>query len=336
MNLIDLVVVGAGPCGLAVGAAARTSGLDAVLLDRGCVTNSLIDYPHYMTFFSTAEKLEIDEVPFIVPGGKPTRRDALVYYRRVAQHFELDVRQFEDVLSVEGREGDFTVRTRRKDGTESAYRARAVVIATGGFHEPNFLGVPGEDLDKVHHYYVEPEPYFDQDVMVVGGGNSAVESALELFRAHARVTLVHFLNEFDRGVKPWIVPDITNRVGKGEIPVRWRTRVAEIRPQTVVLRNEVTGNLEEITNDWVFAMTGWRADPHTSREPGCRDRLRDRNPVPRPRDDGDERRRRLHRGRAGGGQQRQQDLHREREAPRPPDRGAPIGLGGDSRRLVSG
>ena len=261
MNLIDLVVVGAGPCGLAVGAAARTSGLDAVLLDRGCVTNSLIDYPHYMTFFSTAEKLEIDEVPFIVPGGKPTRRDALVYYRRVAQHFELDVRQFEDVLSVEGREGDFTVRTRRKDGTESAYRARAVVIATGGFHEPNFLGVPGEDLDKVHHYYVEPEPYFDQDVMVVGGGNSAVESALELFRAHARVTLVHFLNEFDRGVKPWIVPDITNRVGKGEIPVRWRTRVAEIRPQTVVLRNEVTGNLEEITNDWVFAMTGWRADP---------------------------------------------------------------------------
>jgi thioredoxin reductase (NADPH) len=150
--------------------------------------------------------------------------------------------------------------TRAADGTEGTHRARAVVIATGGFHEPNWLGVPGEDLPKVRHYYHEPYAYFDQDVLVVGAGNSAVESALDMYRNGTRVSMVHFLDRIDSGVKPWVVPDITNRIQKGEIPVYWGHRVAEIRPTSVVLRDDRSGAETEIANDFVVAMTGWRAD----------------------------------------------------------------------------
>ena len=258
---VDLAIVGAGPCGLAAATAARTGGVSAIVFDRGFITESIVHYPPYMTFFSTAEKLEIEGVPFILASGKPSRRDALVYYRRVVRHFGLDVRQHEEVLAIEGQRGGFLLRTRRRDGAEASFRARAVVVATGSFHEPNYLGVPGEDLPKVHHYYREPDPYFDQDVLVVGGRNSAVEAALELFRAHARVTLVHIFESIDEGVKPWVVPDITNRIKFGEIATRWRTRVAEIRQRSVVLEHRDTGEREEIANDWVFAMTGWRASP---------------------------------------------------------------------------
>ena len=205
---VDLAIVGAGPCGLAAATAARVGGVSATVFDRGFITESIIHYPPYMTFFSTAEKLEIEGVPFILASGKPSRRDALVYYRRVVRHFDLDVRQHEEVLAIEGRPGNFVLRTRRRDGTRASHGARAVVVATGSFHEPNFLDVPGEDLPKVFHYYKEPDPYFGQDVLVVGGRNSAVEAALELFRAHARVTLVHIFDTIDQGVKPWVVPDI--------------------------------------------------------------------------------------------------------------------------------
>ncbi|MCY3704830.1 MAG: YpdA family putative bacillithiol disulfide reductase [Gammaproteobacteria bacterium] len=258
---VNLAIVGAGPCGLAAASAARVGGVSATVFDRGFITDSLIHYPPYMTFFSTAEKLEIEDVPFILASGKPTRRDALVYYRRVVRHFALDVRQHEEVTAIEGRRGDFVLRTRRRDGTRAGHRARAVVVATGGFHEPNYLDVPGEDLPKVHHYYREPDPYYDQDVLVVGGRNSAVEAALELFRAHARVTLVHIFDGIDDGVKPWVVPDITNRIKFGEIATHFTTRVAEIRQRSVVLEHLETGVTTELANDWVFAMTGWRASP---------------------------------------------------------------------------
>lgn len=258
----DLIVVGAGPCGIAVGAAAEKAGLSCVLFDKGCVTSSLLGYPYYMTFFSTAVLLEVGGVPFTIPNPKPTRQEALAYYRRVVEHWGIDVRQYEEVVDIEAVEGDHTVKTRSADGTEAVYAAAAVVIATGGFQEPNLLGVPGEDLPKVHHYYHEPYPYYDQDVLVVGAGNSAVEAALEMYRNGARVTMVHFLDEIDRGVKPWVVPDITNRLKRGEIAVHWRHRVAEIRPSSVVLRADNGGVETEIDNDFVVAMTGWRAD-HT-------------------------------------------------------------------------
>jgi len=256
----ELIVVGAGPCGIAVGAAAGQAGLSCVLFDKGCVTSSIVNYPYYMTFFSTAVMLEIGNVPFTIPESKPTRREALAYYRRVVDHWDIDVRQYEEVVAIEGTEGDFTVKTRQSDGSEHVYATAAVVIATGGFQAPNFLGVPGEELQKVHHYYHEPYPYFDQDVLVVGAGNSAVESALEMYRNGVRVSLVHFLDTIDRGVKPWVVPDITNRLEKGEIPVYWRHRVHEIRPGSVVLQSEEDGARTEIPNDFVVAMTGWRSD----------------------------------------------------------------------------
>jgi thioredoxin reductase (NADPH) len=268
MESMDMAVVGAGPCGIAVGAAAAKADRKAVLFDKGCITSSIADYPYYMRFFSTADRLEVGGVPWSIPEKNPSRREALVYYRGVVDHFGLDVRQYEEVVKVEGQAGDFIVHTRRMSGEEARYRARFVVVATGGFHAPNLLDVPGEDLPKVLHYYTEPYPYYDQDVLVVGGSNSAVESSLELFRAGARVTMVHFLDRLDPGVKPWVVPDITNRLEKGEIGVFWRHRVAEITPGTVMLRHEDTGEVRTLTNDWVLAMTGWRSDPSLLRELG--------------------------------------------------------------------
>jgi thioredoxin reductase (NADPH) len=256
----ELIVVGAGPCGIAVGAAAAQAGVSCVLFDRGCITASIIGYPYYMTFFSTAVMLEVGNVPFTIPDSKPTRREALAYYRRVVEHWDLDVRQYEEVLEIEGTEGDYTLKTRQRDGSEHVYAAAAVVVATGGFQAPNFLDVPGEDLPKVRHYYQEPYPYYDQDVLVVGAGNSAVEAALEMYRNGVRVSLVHFLDKIDRGVKPWVVPDITNRLERGEIPVYWRHRVAEVGESTVTLRSDEDGSETEITNDFVVAMTGWRSD----------------------------------------------------------------------------
>ena len=256
----ELIVVGAGPCGIAVGAAAAKAGMSCVLFDRGAITASLLDYPYYMTFFSTAIMLEVGDVPFTIPDAKPTRREALAYYRKVVEHWGIDVRQYEEVVSISGSEGDFTVRTRQRDGSEHDHPSAAVVIATGGFQSPNFLDVPGEGLPKVRHYYQEPYPYYDQDVLVVGAGNSAVEAALEMYRNGVRVSLVHFLDTIDRGVKPWVVPDITNRLERGEIPVYWKHRVAEVKPSSVVVRSEEDGSETEIDNDFVVAMTGWRSD----------------------------------------------------------------------------
>jgi len=256
----DLIVVGAGPCGIAVGAAAEKAGLSCVLFDKGCITSSLLSYPYYMTFFSTAVMLEVGEVSFTIPNAKPTRREALAYYRKVVEQCGIEVRQYEEVVDISGEQGAFSVTTCLENGEKIDHLASAVVVASGVFHEPNYLGVTGENLSKVRHYYQEPYPYYDQDVLVVGAGNSAVESALEMFRNGARVTIVHFLDKIDSGVKAWVVPDISNRLEKGEIPVFWRHRVAEIRPQSVVLRAEDSGAEQEIPNDFVLALTGWRAD----------------------------------------------------------------------------
>jgi thioredoxin reductase (NADPH) len=231
-----------------------------VLFDKGCITSSIVGYPYYMTFFSTAIMLEVGDIPFTIPESKPTRREALAYYRRVVEHWELDVRQYEEVLEIEGADGDFTIKTRRQNGSEEVYASAAVVVATGGFQAPNYLNVAGEELEKVRHYYHEPYPFYDQDVLVVGAGNSAVESALEMYRNGVRVSMVHFGDTIDRGVKPWVVPDITNRLERGEIPVYWRHRVARITPTAVVLKSDEDGSETEIANDFVVAMTGWRSD----------------------------------------------------------------------------
>jgi thioredoxin reductase (NADPH) len=257
----DLLIVGAGPCGIATALAAKTAGLTPCLVDRGPLCASIMGYPLYMQFFSTPDKLEVGGIPFPTAERNATRREALTYYRKVAAAAEIETRLFHHVLRVEGSQGDFQVHTLRDNGTTEVLRTSHVVMATGGFHAPNHLGVPGEDLPKVSHHYVEAHPYWRQDVLVVGGANSAVEAALELYRTGARVTLVHFAMDFDRGVKPWILPDIRNRLYAGDITVRWGHRVAEIHPDSVVLQDETSGQRETLANDRVLALTGWRADP---------------------------------------------------------------------------
>jgi thioredoxin reductase (NADPH) len=258
--MLDLAVIGAGPCGLAVGVAAKRARLTCTLFDKGPVVASLMRYPLYMTFFSSADKLEIG-VPFVTSGDKPTRREALTYYRRVAEHFELDVRQYHTVRRVTSA-GDAFELVAEHPGAPAPekIRCRHVVFATGYFESPNPLGVPGEQLPHVSHFFHEAHPYWQQRVVVVGGGNSAVEAALELCRVGARVTMVHFLGDFDRGVKPWVLPDITNRVKEGRVAVRWCSRVVEITPSHVVVGRDPDGERESLPADFVLALTGYSAD----------------------------------------------------------------------------
>jgi thioredoxin reductase (NADPH) len=259
--MLDLAVIGAGPCGLAVGVAAKRTGLRATMFDKGSIVSSLRNYPLYMTFFSTAEKLEIGNVPFVTSGDKPTRREALTYYRKVAEYLDLDVRQYTEVTSVARTPGGFELRVRHSGAvTTEVVGARNVVHATGYFESPNLLGIPGEDLGHVSHFFTEAHPYWRQRVIVVGGGNSAVEAALELHRVGAQVTIVHFLEQLDRGVKPWVLPDITNRLKDGSIAGRWRSRVVKIEPEAVVIASEADGKTETLAADFVLALTGYRAD----------------------------------------------------------------------------
>ena len=260
-----ILVVGAGPCGLAVGAAARQADVQCILVDKGPIVSSIERYPIGMTFFSTADHLEVEAVPFVVARDNPDRSEALKYYRRVTKHFDLDVRQYETVDSVERSNGSFHVRSRHLTGATQSYSADAIVVATGYFDTPNLLEVPGEDLPKVTHYFRDPHRYFDQDVLVVGGGNSAVEAALTTWRAGARVTMAHLFDGFDRGVKPWVLPDIRNRIEAGEISVLWKHRVESIDPDRVLLRDMADGGGDDadrwLKNDFVLAMTGFRPDP---------------------------------------------------------------------------
>jgi thioredoxin reductase (NADPH) len=265
-----ILVVGAGPCGLAVGAAARRARVDCILVDKGPIVSSIERYPIDMTFFSTADHLEVGDVPFVVARDNPTRSEALKYYRRVATHFDLDVRQYETVDSVERSNGVFRVEATHLAGGKRSYEAEAIVVATGYFDTPNLLGVPGEDLPKVTHYFRDPHLYFGQSVLVVGGGNSAVEAALTTWRAGARVTLVHLFDGLDRGVKPWVLPDIRNRIEAGDIQALWRHRVERIEPGSVLLRDLAGASERWLTNDFVLAMTGFRPDPRLLRSLGVR------------------------------------------------------------------
>src|SRR5436309_7546360 len=259
--MLDVAVIGAGPCGLAVGVAAKRAHLTCSLFDKGPVVSSLMRYPLYMTFFSTPDKLEVGGVPFVTAAEKPSRREALTYYRKVAEYFELDVRQYHEVQGVRRARDGFELTARHPGKTEpETVQARHVVHATGYFESPNPIGVPGENLPHVSHFFAEAHPYWQQRVVVTGCGNSAVEAPLELYRVGARVTLVHFLGEFDRGVKPWILPDVTNRVKDGSIAVRWCSRVVDIRPAEVVIRSDADARAETLPADFVLALTGYRAD----------------------------------------------------------------------------
>ena len=264
---LDAIIVGAGPCGLAAAISLKAAGYHVRIYDRDCVVSSITQYPTYATFFSTAEKLSLGGLPFVVPVAKPSRRDALAYYRAVVRHFELDVRQYEAVESIKGEQGAFAVTTRQRGVSAGHVIARAVVVATGYWGSPNRLNVPGEDLPHVSHAYREGHHAFQQDVVVVGGGNSAAEAALELWRAGARVTLAHFGPTFDKKIKPWILPDLENRIAEGSIAVRWNCRVCSIGHDTVYLRGAL-GDEHEIPASHVYLLTGYAPNVDLLRDSG--------------------------------------------------------------------
>jgi thioredoxin reductase (NADPH) len=255
---VDLLVIGAGPTGLACAIATQRAGFRVALVDKGCLCNSLFHYPSNMTFFTTPELLEIGNIPFSSPNQKPTRNEALEYYRKVAEHYELEVRAYHRVLKVEGSDGNFSVLTEDQFGRHATHQARKLVIATGYYDLPNWMGVPGEDLPKVRHYYHDPHPYYGQDVLVIGGKNSAAIAALDLWRHGARVTLAYRGPKMHRHVKYWILPDIENRIKHGEVTAYFESSLTGILPDTATLetpRGPVT-----LANDFVFAMTGYHPD----------------------------------------------------------------------------
>jgi bacillithiol disulfide reductase len=249
----DAVVVGAGPTGLACGIELNQRGVSTVLIDKGCVVNSIYNYPTHMVFFTTPELLEIGGLPMTSLNEKPGRTEALKYYRRVAEYYQLDIHQYERVLEIEGDDRDFRVRT-----SKAQYAARKIVLATGYYDLPNMLNVPGEQLDKVIHYYKEPHPFYDHDVMVVGAKNSAAIAALELHWTGARVTMVHRGAAISDRVKYWIKPNIENRIKSAEIQAYFNSHLLEIQPKAVVL-NTPDGQVT-VKNNFVFAMTGYRPD----------------------------------------------------------------------------
>lgn len=264
---VDVVVVGAGPCGIAAAITLGRAGFRTRVFDRDCIVSSITQYPAYATFFSTAPKLSLGGLPFVIPDAKPTRRDALAYYRAVVTHFELDVRQYELVESITRTSDGFLVQTRRRGGEPARSKARAVVVATGYWGSPNRLGVPGEELPHVSHAYVEGHHAFQQPVVVVGGGNSAAEAALDLWRCGADVTLAHFGPTFDKKIKPWILPDLENRIAEGSVSARWNRRVARITPDEVELVGP-DGATEQVRADHVYLLTGYAPNVDLLRSSG--------------------------------------------------------------------
>ena len=258
MTRFDAVIIGAGPTGLACGIELGKRGISALILDKGCLCNSLYNYPTHMTFFTTPELLEIGDIPMTSLGDKPTRTEALKYYRRVAEHYKLNVHQYESVLKVTGSDGDFRIETQDRTGAVHRYSAAKVVLATGYYDIPNKLNVPGEDLPKVTHYYRESHPYFNHDLLIVGAKNSAAIAALECFWNGARVTMVHRGKAISDSVKYWIKPNIENRIKSGEVKAYFESRVVEIRLDSVLL-DTPTGQVS-IPNDFVLAMVGYRPD----------------------------------------------------------------------------
>jgi thioredoxin reductase (NADPH) len=258
METYDIVCIGAGPTGLATAIEAKRAGMRPLVIDKASLCNSIYHYPVNMVFFTTPELLEIGDLPLVCAAEKPTRVEALKYYRRTAEHYGLELRLYERVLQVEGHDGNFTAVTQTDKGLEERYHGKKIALATGYYDLPNKLGVPGEELPHVSHYYTEPHEYWNQDVVVIGGKNSAAEAALDLFRNGARVTLVHRNKDLGATIKYWVRPDIENRIKAGQVKALFETRVKEITKDEVVTENGA--GERRLPTRQVFALTGYHPD----------------------------------------------------------------------------
>jgi thioredoxin reductase (NADPH) len=258
METYDLICIGAGPTGLACAIEAVRAGLKPLVVDKGAICNSIFNYPVNMVFFTTPELLEIGDLPLVSPAEKPTRVEALKYYRKAAEHYGLKLKLYEKVMKLDGKDGHFIVSTRTERSSEHSYRAAKVVVATGYYDLPNELGIPGEDLQHVSHYYTEPHEFWNQDVVVVGAKNSAAEAALDLWRNGARVSMVHRKAELGSTIKYWVRPDIQNRITAGQIPMHWNSAVKEITPDAVVIENGA--GEQRLPAKQVFLLTGYHPD----------------------------------------------------------------------------
>jgi thioredoxin reductase (NADPH) len=258
MTIYDIICIGAGPTGLACAMEAKRAGMRSLVIDKGCLCNSIYHYPVNMVFFTTPELLEIGDLPLVCGGEKPTRTEALKYYRKGTEHYALDLRLFEKVLRVDGHAGAFTVVTQAENGAEQHYTAKNIVVATGYYDLPNEMGVPGERQPHVNHYYTEPHEYWNQDVVVIGGKNSAVESALDLWRNGARVTLLVRAKELGTSIKYWVRPDIENRIKAGQINAIFNATILEIVRDGAMVENGAGPRL--VPGKQVFALTGYHPD----------------------------------------------------------------------------
>ena len=258
MATYDIICIGAGPTGLATAIEAKRAGMQPLVIDKACICNSIYHYPVNMVFFTTPELLEIGDLPLVCAAEKPTRVEALKYYRRAAEHYALGLRLYERVVRVDGQDGDFTVVTKTEKGNEQSYRCKKIAVATGYYDLPNEMGIPGENLPHVSHYYTEPHEFWNQDVIVIGGKNSAAEAALDLYRNGARVTLVHRDKELGSTIKYWVRPDIENRIKAGQIQALFQTRIKQITTDNVIVENGA--GEKHLPARRVFALTGYHPD----------------------------------------------------------------------------
>lgn len=258
-GLVDVAIVGAGPVGLAAAIACKRAGLSYVVLEKGCVVNAIFEYPTYMSFFTTAPELEIGNHPMVTGHDKPDRRDALMYYRLVTQREALNVRQYTEVKKVHAAPAGFTLEVEAQDGTGGVVEARRVVVATGYYDNPLFMGIPGEDSENVSHYYTEAHPFMGLNVTVIGAGNSAADAALDLWRSGVNVTMIVRDSELKKTIKYWVRPDLENRIKEGSIAAHFNSKVIEIHPEHVVVQRP-DGSTWNLPTHFTFALTGYRPD----------------------------------------------------------------------------
>ena len=277
--MYELIIIGAGPAGLSAAYAARSAGLTYLVLERDCIVHTIYQFPTGLTFYSTPELISLGNVPMIVQSQKPTREEALNYYLKFVETQQLKVHTYEEVRSVTGRDGNFAIRSISQTTGDQTYQARKVIIATGAFDQANKLNIPGEDLPKVQHYFKEAHPFFDRDVLVIGGKSSAVETALSLYRAGAHVTISYRRHAFT-GIKYWVLPDLENRIKEASITALMNSSVKEIRSAEVILLTH--GQERAIHNDFVFCMIGHEPDTTFLNSVGVQIKAENRSPIFNP------------------------------------------------------